>query len=161
MIDSPAAPLTKPRFDMTPITSPRWWEFVKRGQIHCNAHPFGHHFAERFHVSESGFIRCAKLVPAIDEDLFRLSILRDKGLHRDAERWTIALRSRGVDVPSEGELASLIRMAPKRPCDRWIFLYAIRGGGIVTAEVSPNEKSEMEELSTPTEMMEYLQILRP
>lgn len=46
----------------------------------------------------------------------------------------------------------------RRECNCWIFLFAIRGGGIVVAEVSPEEKATMDELSTPTEMIDYLGI---
>lgn len=45
-------------------------------------------------------------------------------------------------------------------CDRWVFLYAIRGGGIITAEVTPDEMDEMAELCTPAAMLEYLAIWR-
>ena len=45
-------------------------------------------------------------------------------------------------------------------CGRWVFLYAIRGGGVVVAEVSLDEKRAMERLTTPAEMLEYLGAFR-
>lgn len=43
-------------------------------------------------------------------------------------------------------------------CDRWVYLFAFRGGGCVVAEVQLNEMRAMEELSTPTAMIDYLGI---
>jgi hypothetical protein len=48
--------------------------------------------------------------------------------------------------------------AEHRECGRWIFIYAIRGGGCVVAEVSMDERDEMDELLTPAQMIEYLGI---
>jgi hypothetical protein len=48
--------------------------------------------------------------------------------------------------------------AEQRECGLWIFLYAIRGGGIVTAGVSLDEKRAMRSLSTPAQMIKYLGI---
>lgn len=46
----------------------------------------------------------------------------------------------------------------RHECGLWLFLFAIRGGGIVAAAVSPEEKRAMKDLSTPAEMIEYLGI---
>jgi hypothetical protein len=46
----------------------------------------------------------------------------------------------------------------KRECGNWVFLYAIRGGGIVIARVSLEEQRDMDSLSTPDEMITYLGI---
>jgi hypothetical protein len=48
----------------------------------------------------------------------------------------------------------------RRECNRWVFLYAVRGGGIVVAEVTLHEKDAMERehLTTPSEMIDYLGI---
>lgn len=45
-------------------------------------------------------------------------------------------------------------------CGKWIFLFAIRGGGTIVAEVELKEMRQMEELATPTAMLDFLQILR-
>lgn len=44
-------------------------------------------------------------------------------------------------------------------CGRWVFIIAIRGGSCIVAEVSPDERQEMEDLSTPAAMLDYLGIL--
>jgi hypothetical protein len=47
----------------------------------------------------------------------------------------------------------------KRECGRWIFLFAIRGGGIIEVEVwDMADKDKIKELSTPAQMIEYLGI---
>lgn len=46
----------------------------------------------------------------------------------------------------------------RRECGRWVFLYAVRGGRNVVAEVSLDDLKAMEALSTPAEMIEYLGI---
>lgn len=43
-------------------------------------------------------------------------------------------------------------------CGRWIFVYAIRGGGCIIAEVQLSEMRDMEELATPAAIFEYLGI---
>lgn len=43
-------------------------------------------------------------------------------------------------------------------CGRWVFLLAVRGGGAIVAEVALDEKAKMRQLSTPSEMLEYLNI---
>lgn len=45
-------------------------------------------------------------------------------------------------------------------CGKWIFLFAIRGGGTIVAEVELKEMRQMEEMATPTAMLDFLQILR-
>ena len=46
----------------------------------------------------------------------------------------------------------------RHECGRWLFIFAIRGGGIIAAAVSPEEKRAMKNLSTPAEMIRYLGI---
>jgi hypothetical protein len=48
-----------------------------------------------------------------------------------------------------------------RECGRWVFLFAIRGGRAVIAEVELREKDEMKRLTTPAEMLDYLEIFQP
>lgn len=48
----------------------------------------------------------------------------------------------------------------RRECGRWVFLYAVRGGKVVVAEVSLDEKTAMRRLATPAEMIEYLGIFK-
>ena len=43
-------------------------------------------------------------------------------------------------------------------CGTWLFVYAIRGGGIIEAEVQLWEKRAMEEIQTPGEMIHFLGI---
>lgn len=46
-----------------------------------------------------------------------------------------------------------------RECGHWVFVFAVRGGGIVEVELfGPEEKDRLRELSTPTEVLEYLGI---
>ncbi|MFI5229937.1 MAG: hypothetical protein ACHQWU_12770 [Gemmatimonadales bacterium] len=49
--------------------------------------------------------------------------------------------------------------AEHRECGRWVFLLAIRGGGSIIAEVHLDELAELETMSTPGEVFEYLGIL--
>jgi hypothetical protein len=153
MVQSAAASPLNPR------PTGRWWEYVKRGDVHCGPRPFGHHIRNMFHVNESGFIRCEKKVPNMARHLVELEALVSRGLSREAEQYRIALRAQNIDLPNNEEIKALGRTAGYVPCDRWVFLYAIRGGGIVVAEVSPDEKDQMEDLSTPTEMIDYLGVL--
>ena len=46
----------------------------------------------------------------------------------------------------------------RRECGRWVFLYVIRGGMAVIAEVELREKDEMKRLTSPAEMVDYLGI---
>jgi hypothetical protein len=46
----------------------------------------------------------------------------------------------------------------RHECGLWVFVLAIRGGGIIVAAVSPDERRTMRELSTPAEMIRYLGI---
>lgn len=43
-------------------------------------------------------------------------------------------------------------------CGHWVFILAIRGGGTIIAQVELNEMRAMEDLSTPTAMLDYLGI---
>jgi len=46
----------------------------------------------------------------------------------------------------------------RRECGRWVFLFSVRGGGAIVAEVALDEQRTIEELSTPAAMLEYLGI---
>jgi hypothetical protein len=48
----------------------------------------------------------------------------------------------------------------RRECGRWVFLYAVRGGKVVVAEVTLEDKKLMRRLQTPAEMIEYLGIFQ-
>lgn len=48
--------------------------------------------------------------------------------------------------------------AERRECGLWVFIMSIRGGGIIVAAVSLDEKRRMKHLSTPAEMIRYLGI---
>lgn len=50
------------------------------------------------------------------------------------------------------------RMSKTTECGAWLYLFAIRGGGCIAVEVSLDEMGEMQELDTPTAVLEYLQI---
>ena len=43
-------------------------------------------------------------------------------------------------------------------CGRWVFLLPFRGGSVITAEVTLAELAEMEDLQTPTEVLDFLGI---
>lgn len=43
-------------------------------------------------------------------------------------------------------------------CGTWLFLFAVRGGSAIVAEVQMWEKRAMEDIQTPSAMIEYLQI---
>ena len=43
-------------------------------------------------------------------------------------------------------------------CGLWVFLLAIRGGGVVSVAVSLDDKRAMAELTTPAELLDYLGI---
>lgn len=43
-------------------------------------------------------------------------------------------------------------------CGLWVYVFAIRGGGIIVAQVELKEKTTMEELATPTAIIDYLDI---
>jgi hypothetical protein len=48
--------------------------------------------------------------------------------------------------------------AERRECGHWVFILAIRGGGVVAAAVNLEERRAMKVLSTPAEMIRYLGI---
>lgn len=69
---------------------------------------------------------------------------------------------RTFHVPESGFIRCQHWLAnERRECGRWIFLYAIRGGRCVVAEVSLDDYRKMAVLSTPAEMIEYLGIFEP
>lgn len=43
-------------------------------------------------------------------------------------------------------------------CGRWVFLFQIRGGALIVAEVQLSEVEPMKALGTPAEMLSYLGI---
>lgn len=46
--------------------------------------------------------------------------------------------------------------AERRSCGRWVYVFAIRGGGCIVTEVSLDEKRHVEQIQTPGEILEYL-----
>lgn len=48
--------------------------------------------------------------------------------------------------------------ADRAECGRWVFVFAIRGSKCIIAEVSLDEQEEMEQLATPSAMLDYLGI---
>lgn len=51
--------------------------------------------------------------------------------------------------------------AQRRECGSWLFVYVVRGGHAIVAEVTLAEQRAMERMSTPAEMMSYLRIFAP
>lgn len=43
-------------------------------------------------------------------------------------------------------------------CGRWIFILGVRGGSNIVAEVYPDERARMTNLSTPAELLDFLGI---
>lgn len=63
------------------------------------------------------------------------------------------------DIPEHGFVrCSKWVEAEHRECGRWVFLYVIRGGMCVIAEVELREKEEMKRLQSPAQMLDYLEI---
>lgn len=151
MIDHASA-LERPA--MTATATTRWWEAAREGRIFCGPPGDGHHIPARFEIHESGLVQCQS--PALAPELLELKRLRESRSFADADRVERTLRSRGVDVPDQARLKSMVKDAPM--CSRWVFLYAIRGGGLVVARVDPDERRAMRQLSTPAEVIEYLGI---
>jgi hypothetical protein len=87
-------------------------------------------------------------------------------------RWWRFLRDRRVVCPAghhvkhRADFTDVIFLpcdhwiaAENRECGRLLFLFWIRGGGVIAAEVySLDEKDVMKGLATPFAMIEYLQI---
>jgi hypothetical protein len=48
--------------------------------------------------------------------------------------------------------------AKHRECGIWLFLFAVRGGGVIEVAVSLDDKRAMAHLTTPAELIEYLGI---
>lgn len=48
----------------------------------------------------------------------------------------------------------------KRECGRWVYLCAMRGGGVIAAEVHLSELKYVETLQTPTEVLDHLGVWR-
>jgi len=48
--------------------------------------------------------------------------------------------------------------AEKRECCRWLWVYAIDGGGAIVCEVKQDEKELLGTMSSTTEMLNYLGI---
>jgi hypothetical protein len=149
-----SSPTSTTATTMTPVQRPRWYEYANEGRFFCGPSPAGHHLPARFEIPESGFVQCSS--PALPQELLDLKRYRESRQFADADRLERAMRSAGVDVP---DLEQLRRMAKDAPmCGRWIFLLAIRGGGIIMTEVSPDDRKAMRSLSTPAAMIEYLRI---
>ncbi|MDP9176693.1 MAG: hypothetical protein M3O61_03335 [Gemmatimonadota bacterium] len=50
--------------------------------------------------------------------------------------------------------------AERRECHRWILIVHIRGGGNLVVDVSLEELRDLEQLATPAEMLDYLEIFQ-
>lgn len=89
-----------------------------------------------------------------------------------ARRWWRFLRERRIICPEGHHVKhradfteSMFLPCPhwiageNRECGRLLFLFSIRGGGVIAAEVeSLDEKDAMKRLATPWAMIEYLEI---
>lgn len=139
---------------LSPTSTPRWSEYARAGRVFCGPPPNGHHIPSRYQIPESGFIQCTSA--DLPQELLELKRLRESRRFDDADRLERSMRERGVDVPDMVRLRQMAKDAPM--CGRWVFLLAIRGGGIVVAEVSRDDRMAMEGFSTPAEMIEYLGI---
>lgn len=86
-------------------------------------------------------------------------------------RWWRCPRDRRLRCPSGHHFKETVQIndtgfircsewlaSERRECGRWIFVFAIRGGRNIVAEVTLDEKAAMRKLSTPAEMLEYLGI---
>jgi hypothetical protein len=123
-------------------------------RIHC---PAGHHIPFTMRINETGFVECwhqMRLPPGLDQ----LYEAQQRGDAQQMARVEAQLRAAGFDVPSKAALALRARDATPVRCGLWVFIFAIRGAGVVVAQVSLDEMEEMRELQTPTAMLEYLRI---
>lgn len=141
---------------MNPTPTKRWSDLVRTGRVFCGPEGVGHHIPARFIVPESGFVQCTE--HAAPHELLELRRLRANGATPAVHRFETMMRAAGVDVPSDQVLRRMIADAPM--CGRWVFLLAVRGGGIIVAEVSKDDRLAMEGLSTPAEMLEYLGVFK-
>lgn len=76
-------------------------------------------------------------------------------------------RPHGHHIPNNARIneSGFLHCTHKLPnslerCGRWTFVLAIRGSGVIVAEVSLDEMNEMQELQTPTAMLDYLGVWR-
>lgn len=139
---------------VAPEPTARWWESARDGRVFCGPPGDGHHIPARFEIPEYGFVQCQ--ASALPPQLLELKRHRESRNFGEAERVERELRRGGMDVP---DLDGLRRMAKDAPmCGRWVFLYAIRGEGLIVARVEPSERRETRKLSTPAEVIEYLGI---
>jgi hypothetical protein len=126
---------------LTPRRAPRWWAYVAERRLCCGLDapepgaPAGHHIPAHFEVGETGFVRCQKFV----ED-------QEARGRTDAER-----RAAGRELQRSGHARGHL-------CDRWVFIYAIRGGRCIVVEVEEGERAAIRRLGTPAEMLDYLGI---
>lgn len=140
---------------MTSEPTARWWESAREGRIFCGPHPSGHHIPARFQIFESGLVQCCS--PALPQPLLDLKRARESRQFAEADRIERELRSHGMlDVPTLEELRTMAANAPM--CGRWVFIFAIRGGGVIVARVEPDERQAMAHLDTPAAVIEYLGI---
>lgn len=135
--------------------APRWWESAREGRVFCGPEPIGHHFPASFDINESGFVQCSARL-ALPEELERLKRLREAHRYALADQLEATIRSTGAHVPALAQLRAMSRDMGR--CGNWVFLFAIRGGGTIVARVTPDERRAMKRLSTPAEMIEYLEI---
>lgn len=133
----------------------RWWELATERAIHC---PAGHHIPAVQRINETGFIACTRKMklPPLEDALY---IALKRGERDNAARAEAALIANGRTVPSLAALEARVREATTGvECGLWVFILAIRGSGVVVAQVSLDEMEEMRELHTPMAMLEYLRI---
>lgn len=90
--------------------------------------PCGHHIPHTFAVTEAGFIQCRHKQHPTD------ARLHDR---------------RG----SEGYAGARVV-----ECGLWVFLFPVRGGKVITVQVTPDECEPMRDLGTPAAMLDYLGI---
>lgn len=96
----------------------------------------------------------------------RTSIFRPMTPQPHARWWELAVERRihcpvGHHIPARArinETGFVICGGDKGRCGLWVFIFAIRGSGVVVAQVTPDEMEEMRDLQTPTAMLDYLQI---
>lgn len=64
-------------------------------------------------------------------------------------------------IPEHGFIRCAHRIGADRiECGRWIYLCAMRGGGVIVAEVHLSELKYVESLQTPTEVLDHLGVWR-
>lgn len=86
-----------------------------------------------------------------------------------APRWWRYLRERRLVCPCGHHVPHNFRVTESgyircqkwlgaEECGAWVYLFAVRGGGIVAAAVTLEEMRELERLATPAEIIDFLGI---